>query len=122
MLASSPPRPEPGRRAGEVRPVPERSDELSRRFFAAGEGGDIEGLVALLAADAVRTATAAATPRPWRVPFTAPTVWRARSAPGCEVARRADISWERAEVNGQPGALARDSEDRVLSVLLPRCR
>ena len=62
-------------------------------------------------------ATAAARRRPWRGPFTAPAAWRGRSAPGCAVARRAGISWERVDVNGQPGAVARDPEDRVLSVL-----
>ena len=48
-------------------------EELAARFFAAVERGDTEGLVGLLAADAVLHGDGAARPRPSAPPSTGPS-------------------------------------------------
>jgi RNA polymerase sigma-70 factor (ECF subfamily) len=93
-------------------------EELASRFFAAIEQGDTEGLVGLLAADAVMygdgggKAPALATP-------VAGAGRVARLLLG--LARRGHavgMRYRPAEVNGHPGLLAFDPEGRVLSVLV----
>ena len=95
----------------------EHRDELARRFVAAAERGDLAGLEALLAADVRLTGDGGG-----KVPAIARTL-RGRS----RVARTL-ISWLRfgdrlpgtsmtfAEVNGGPGALFFDEEERLLGV------
>jgi RNA polymerase sigma-70 factor (ECF subfamily) len=94
-----------------------RRDELARRFFAAVEEGDTEGLVGLLAADAVAYSDggglALAFPRPVH---------------GCEHVTRLLLGVRKrvmslglrgklAEINGQPGALFVDSEGGLVVVV-----
>jgi RNA polymerase sigma-70 factor (TIGR02957 family) len=95
----------------------EQRDELARRFFAAVEAGDLAGLEALLAHDVELTGDGGG-----KVPALA-RVLRGRS----RVARTL-ISWIRAagripniqvrpvDVNGGPGALVLDGEQRVITV------
>jgi RNA polymerase sigma-70 factor (ECF subfamily) len=89
-------------------------EELAARFFDALREGDIEGLRELLAADVQLVGDAGGK---------APTL--PRSIIGTEkVARvlasifprlvRIDVTLEPREVNGQPGAIFRDRDDRVL--------
>jgi RNA polymerase sigma-70 factor (ECF subfamily) len=89
-------------------------EELAARFFDALREGDIEGLRELLAADVQLVGDAGGK---------APTL--PRSIIGTEkVARvlasifprlvRIDVTMEPREVNGQPGAIFRDRDDRVL--------
>ena len=94
----------------------EEREELARRFLAATREGDVAALEALLAEDVVLTGDGGG-----RVPALA------RSLHGRDRVARTLMAWIRAarrlgastratEVNGQPGALLLDGEDRVLGV------
>jgi RNA polymerase sigma-70 factor (ECF subfamily) len=94
-----------------------RRDELARRFFAAVEQGDTEGLVGLLARDAVLYGDGGG-----KAPALAAPVHGgervARLLAG--LARRiaaAGIRLRPAEVNGHPGQLAYGPDGRLVSVL-----
>jgi len=96
----------------------EQREELARRFFAAVEHGDVSGLEALLAHDVELTGDGGG-----KVPALARTL-RGRS----RVARML-IDWARlgarvpggslrpVEVNGGPGALYLDAQQRLLAVV-----
>ncbi|MFD3701032.1 RNA polymerase sigma-70 factor [Streptomyces sp. NPDC058646] len=92
-------------------------DELAARFFEAFAEGDVEGLCALLSADVQLVGDGGGK---------APAL--ARSVLGAEpVARvlaaafgafvRAGVGLERHEVNGQPGAVFRDRDGKVVQTL-----
>ncbi len=95
----------------------EQRDELARRFFAAAEQGDLAELEALLAADVELTGDGGGK---------APAL--ARTLSGRNRVARAVINWVRrtmrlpgvslrtVEVNGGPGALFLDGQQRVLGV------
>jgi RNA polymerase sigma-70 factor (TIGR02957 family) len=95
----------------------EQRDELARRFFAAAEQGDLAGLEALLAHDVELTGDGGGK---------APAL--ARSLRGRDRVARAVIQWVRrvarlpgvtlrpVEVNGGPGALFLDGEQRLIGV------
>ena len=92
-------------------------DELARRFFAAVDQGDTEGLVGLLAADAVMEGDGGG-----RAPaLTAPAAGARRVARFLiGLARRGRAVGMRSrpvEVNGHPGLLIIDSEGHILGVL-----
>jgi RNA polymerase sigma-70 factor (ECF subfamily) len=99
-------------------PSREQRDELARRFFAAAQEGDLGGLEALLAHDVVlhgdgggkAPALARAVQGRTRVARTL-MAWMRQGAriPGASI--------RRVEVNGQPGALLLDGEQRVISVM-----
>jgi RNA polymerase sigma-70 factor (TIGR02957 family) len=107
------------RRGGWVRfqTTREQRDELARRFFAAAEQGDLAGLEALLAADVELTGDGGG-----KVPALA------RSLHGRSRVARTLINWLRrvarvpgtslrpVEVNGGPGALVLDPQQRLISV------
>jgi len=96
----------------------EQRDELARRFFAAAEQGDLAGLEALLAHDVMLTGDGGGK---------APAL--ARSLRGCDRVARTLINWIRlaarlpgvslrpVEVNGGPGALFLDGQQRLICVL-----
>ncbi len=96
----------------------ERRDELARRFFAATQQGDVTGLEALLARDVVLTGDGGG-----KVPALARSLrGRSRVAPVLVnwlqlAARVPGVSLRRVEVNGGPGAMFLDGEQRVISVL-----
>jgi RNA polymerase sigma-70 factor (ECF subfamily) len=95
----------------------EQQDELARRFFAAAEHGDLAGLEALLAQDVVLTGDGGG-----KVPALA------RSLHGRSRVARALVTWIRmalgipgvslrpVEVNGGPGTLLLDGEERLIGV------
>jgi RNA polymerase sigma-70 factor (TIGR02957 family) len=95
----------------------EQRDELARRFFAAAEQGDLAGLEALLAHDVELTADGGGK---------APAL--ARSVRGRSRVAHAVISWVRrvvalpgvsvrpVEINGEPGALLLDGQQRLIGV------
>jgi RNA polymerase sigma-70 factor (TIGR02957 family) len=95
----------------------EQRDELARRFFAAARDGDLGELEALLAHDVVLTGDGGG-----KVPALA------RSLQGRSRVARMLLNWVRvgsripgasirpAEVNGSPGALLLDGENRLISV------
>jgi RNA polymerase sigma-70 factor (ECF subfamily) len=95
----------------------ERHDELAQRFFAAAEEGDVAGLEAMLAHDVELTgdgggkapALARAQRGRGRVAHTVVNwVRRVTGIPG--------VSLRLVEVNGGPGALCLDGEQRVIGV------
>jgi RNA polymerase sigma-70 factor (ECF subfamily) len=95
----------------------EQREELGRRFFAAAREGDLAGLEALLAHDVVLTGDGGG-----KVPALA------RPLQGRDRVARALLNWLRlgaripgaairpAEVNGMPGALLLDGEERLVAV------
>jgi RNA polymerase sigma-70 factor (TIGR02957 family) len=96
----------------------EQRDELAGRFFAAVEEGDLAGLEALLADDVVLTGDGGG-----KVPALA------RSLHGRDRVARTVTSWVRlaarvpgvsvrpVEVNGGPGALYLDPQERLIAVI-----
>jgi RNA polymerase sigma-70 factor (TIGR02957 family) len=96
----------------------EQRDELARRFFAAAERGDLAGLEALLAHDVQLTGDGGG-----KVPALA------RSLRGRNRVARTLINWFRlvpripgvslrpVEINGAPGALFLDGQERLIGVL-----
>jgi RNA polymerase sigma-70 factor (TIGR02957 family) len=97
----------------------EQRDELARRFFAAAEQGDLAGLEALLAHDVQLTADGGgkvpALARSLRgrdrVARTLVNYWARRVAPVPGVSLRP------VEVNGGPGALYLDAQQRLIAVV-----
>jgi RNA polymerase sigma-70 factor (ECF subfamily) len=95
----------------------EQRDELAARFFEAAEQGDLAGLEALLASDVQLTGDGGG-----KVPALA------RSLRGRNRVARTVINWFRqaarvpgvslrpVEVNGGPGALLLDAQQRLISV------
>ena len=96
---------------------PEKREELAERFFAALEGGDMDGLVDLLARDAAFVGDgggkATAIPEPV---YGAARVGRMLWA-FANQGRRWNVTVQRTIVNGQPGAIVRDPLGRVVTVL-----
>jgi RNA polymerase sigma-70 factor (TIGR02957 family) len=95
----------------------EQRDELARRFFAAAEHGDLAGLEALLAHDVQLTGDGGG-----KVPALARSlqgrdrVARAVVAWVGRVARLPGVSLRLVEVNGGPGALLLDGQERLIGV------
>jgi RNA polymerase sigma-70 factor (TIGR02957 family) len=95
----------------------EQQQELSTRFFAAVEQGDLAGLEALLAHDATLTGDGGG-----KVPALAQTLHgRSRVASAIirwpRITKLPGTSIRRVEVNGGPGALYLDAQDRLLAVV-----
>jgi RNA polymerase sigma-70 factor (ECF subfamily) len=92
-------------------------ESLAKRFLTAAQEGDMEGLVSMLAEDAVFTGDgggkATAFPEPLvgaaRIAHAVRALFRQRARLGASV--------EAVEVNGQPGWLARDREGAVIVVM-----
>jgi RNA polymerase sigma-70 factor (ECF subfamily) len=94
----------------------EQREEVARRFFAAAQGGDLGGLLELLAPDVVTVgdgggkAWAAARPVHGAEQVARFMLGLARRAP------KMGIRFEPAWVNGQPGAITYDAMDRIVNV------
>jgi RNA polymerase sigma-70 factor (ECF subfamily) len=97
--------------------TPQQRDELARRFFQAAEQGDLAGLEALLAHDVQLTGDGGG-----KVPALARSLHgRSRVARAVidwvrRVARLPGVSLRPVEVNGDPGALFLDAEQRLIGV------
>ena len=106
---TSPPRFEPSKR---------ERDELARRFFAACQEGDMDGLVDLLTADAAFIGDGGGKAQAFREPIRgAERVGRlllGLFARGAHLGARI----RPVEVNGQPGATGLDAEGRVVNVFV----
>jgi RNA polymerase sigma-70 factor (TIGR02957 family) len=96
----------------------EQRDELARRFFQAAEQGDLSGLEALLAHDVELTGDGGG-----KVPALARTL-RGRSRVARTLidwfrlgARVPGVSIRPVEVNGGPGALHFDAQQRLIAVM-----
>ncbi len=92
-------------------------DELAGRFFAAVRNGDMDGLLHMLAADVEVHGDSGGVPPYWRRPITGRQhVASLLIALGNQL-RHVDGWLELTEINGQPGALARGPDGRLLAVL-----
>ncbi len=108
-----------GQRRPRFQTTREQRDELARRFFAAAEQGDLAGLEALLADQVELTADGGG-----KVPALARSL-RGRSRVARALIdyarRRADlipqIQIRPTEINGSPGALYLDAQDRLIVVV-----
>jgi len=96
----------------------EQRDELARRFFQAAEQGDLSGLEALLAHDVELTGDGGG-----KVPALARTL-RGRNRVARTLidwlrlsTRLPGLSWRPVEVNGGPGALYLDGQQRLIAVV-----
>ncbi|MFF8773116.1 RNA polymerase sigma-70 factor [Kitasatospora sp. NPDC015120] len=93
-------------------------DELAARFFDALSEGDIAGLQELLAADVTMVGDGGGkTPQLARAVSGAANVARLLAAV-VPLMARIDVTFERHEVNGRPGAVFRDRDGRVLNTLV----
>jgi RNA polymerase sigma-70 factor (TIGR02957 family) len=96
--------------------TPEQREELAARFFAAVEQGDLAGLEALLAADVELTGDGGG-----KVPAIARSLRGrnrvARTLVNSVVARLPEVSLRPVEVNGGPGALYLDAQQRLIAVV-----
>jgi RNA polymerase sigma-70 factor (ECF subfamily) len=94
----------------------EQRDEVARRFFAAAGGGDLAGLLELLAPDVVMVGDgggkAWATARPTTGAERVARLVLGLSRRGPKIG----VRLEPASVNGQPGAITYDPQDRVVNV------
>jgi RNA polymerase sigma-70 factor (TIGR02957 family) len=100
--------------------TPEQRDDLAQRFFAAAEQGDLAGLEALLAHDVELTADGGG-----KVPALARSLrGRSRVARALiEYSRRRAaliprMQIRRTEINGSPGALYLDAQQRLIVVVV----
>ncbi len=94
-----------------------QSAELAARFFAAVGAGDMDGLVSMLAADAVVTGDSGGAKPSWPRQITGrDRVGRLFAALGSQL-RTAGGTIRLTGVNGQPGALFLDADGRLISVL-----
>ena len=93
-----------------------RREELADRFLAAMVDGDLDGLVATLAADVVVVGDSGGASPSWPRPILgADTVSRLLLALAEQVSGLG-IAVQRAEVNGQPGAVFRDRAGQLINV------
>jgi RNA polymerase sigma-70 factor, ECF subfamily len=92
-------------------------EELAARFFDALREGDVDGLQELLAADVQMTGDGGGkAPALTRTIFGAANVARVLAA-GFPLLVRTGVAVQRHEVNGQPGAILRDRDGKVLTTL-----
>jgi RNA polymerase sigma-70 factor (ECF subfamily) len=92
-------------------------DELAARFFAAASEGDLDGLVELLAADVVVYGDGGGKAPQWGRPIVgADRVSRLFANLGRQMAELG-LRVRPTQVNGQPGAVVLDPDERVVNVL-----
>jgi RNA polymerase sigma-70 factor, ECF subfamily len=90
-------------------------DELADRFFATMGDGDMQGLLDLVAAAAAVHGDSGGTPPSWPRPIVGREhVSRVVAGLGRQIVRFG-VTVHRAEINGQPGALFRDPDGRLIS-------
>ncbi|MGK8511212.1 sigma factor-like helix-turn-helix DNA-binding protein [Nocardia asiatica] len=90
-------------------------EELAGRFLDAFRDGDVEGLTALLAADVQMAGDGGGKAPQWAERFVgAGNVSRALAAL-CPLFTRIGAKVESRQVNGQPGAIFRDRDGKVLT-------
>jgi RNA polymerase sigma-70 factor (ECF subfamily) len=95
----------------------EQRERLADQFVAAFSVGDVDGLVHLLAADVTLTGDGGGVPPSWTRPFVGrEKVAQLLGALTKQLQRMPGITMERAEVNGQPGAVFRDPGGNLINV------
>ena len=96
----------------------QEQQELAERFFAAVADGDLDRLVETLAADVVVYGDGGGKAPQWMVPIAGvDKVSRLFAALGRQM-RELGVRLRPREVNGQPGALVLDAEDRITNVFV----
>jgi RNA polymerase sigma-70 factor, ECF subfamily len=99
-------------------PEDERRGELADAFFAAVEGGDLDGLVTLLAGDVAVYGDGGGRAPQWTFPIAGrDRVARLLAGLGGQLDRHG-LHLERRELNGAPGAMVVDAEGRITNVLV----
>ena len=94
-----------------------KSTELAERFFAAMAAGDMDGLVSMLAADAVVVGDAGTTKPAWPRPIVGrDKIGKLFAALGSQL-DEVGGTIRPAGVNGQPGALFLAADGRLISVM-----
>jgi RNA polymerase sigma-70 factor, ECF subfamily len=94
-----------------------KSTELAERFFAAMSAGDLDGLVSMLAADAVVLGDAGTTKPNWPRPIAGrDKIGRLLAALGTQL-RQAGGTLQLTGVNGGPGALLLAPDGRLIAVM-----
>ena len=95
----------------------EQRERLADQFVAAFSVGDVDGLVGMLAADVVVTGDGGGMTPSWPRPIAGrDKVARLFGALAKQWQRIPDLTMERAEVNGQPGAVFRDGTGALINV------
>ena len=95
----------------------QQRDELARRFFAAAEQGDTEGLVELLAADAVVYGDGGGKAPSWPQPIYGRERVAKLMAGTVAQAKQLGGSLELTHVNGQPGVVFTDPDGLIAVVM-----
>ncbi len=92
-------------------------DELMRRFISAAESGDVDGLIEVLAEDAIVHGDGGGKVPQWFAPIVgAGNVARLFARLGSQL-RRLGSTFESHEINGQPGAIFRGPRGGIMSVM-----
>jgi RNA polymerase sigma-70 factor (ECF subfamily) len=92
-------------------------DELVARFFAAAEQGDVDGLIEVLAEDAIVYGDGGGKVPQWYAPIAgADNVARLFAGMGRQVGRLG-ATFEPHEINGQPGVIFRGPHGGIFSVM-----
>lgn len=93
-----------------------RRDELADRFIAALTEGDVDGLVGMLAADVVVTGDSGGARPNWPRPIAGRDKVARLLLGVAEQMHQVGATLQRAEVNGQPGAVTRDASGALVNV------
>jgi RNA polymerase sigma-70 factor (ECF subfamily) len=94
----------------------EQRDQLADRFFAAFTDGNLDGLVAMLADDAVTYGDGGGKAPQWSTPIMgAERIARLFVAMSKQLSAH-ELSVQRHEVNGQPGAIVRNQRGELINV------
>ncbi len=92
-------------------------DQLADRFFTAIRDGDLDPLVSMLADDVVLYGDGGGMGPSFPRPINGRDKVLRLLAAMSQVGREHDLHFDPASVNGQPGALVRDADGRLLNVL-----
>lgn len=95
----------------------DRRDALAARFIDAARGGDLDGLVALLADDVVLVGDGGGKARALPRPFVGVAAVGKALGAFVRLGLAQGMTLAPATVNGQPGLLVRDQEGRIAGVL-----
>jgi RNA polymerase sigma-70 factor (ECF subfamily) len=98
-------------------PDTEERDALAARFLAAARDGDLDGLVALLAPDAVLVGDGGGKARSIPRPMVGAAAVARALVSFYGQARELNVAIEPVRVNGQPGFRSRDADGRLVNVL-----
>jgi RNA polymerase sigma-70 factor (ECF subfamily) len=95
----------------------QQREELARRFFAAAEEGDMDALVGMLAADVVVYGDGGGKAPSWPRPIYGRERVSRLLAGVLAQAREYGLSMRPTQINGQPGVMFVDPEERIASVM-----